>query len=577
VKLALRYLRVSTPGQVHTDYDPEGISIPSQRHACERKEQELAVTHVEEFVEPGRTGTRIDKRPEFQKILARIHQSPKPDYLVVYSLSRFARNRLESASVLLMLRQLKITLVSATENIDESPVGQLTHGMLDAVNEFRSASEGADIKYKMGQKARLGGTLMRAPIGYRNVRELYDGHEIRTVAIDEEQAPLVLLAFELYATGQYSIIRLVQVLSDRGLRHRPRRHGPARPVSRAQLHRLLSNPYYCGYIVYEGIRYAGRHQALVSEELFRRVQAVLAEHRAGERQRVHNHYLKGLLWCARCERRMIFNRASNGHGGQYDYYFCRGRQEGCDQPYVSVERIEQSVQDRYRLIDLPSDLGERLREKIKQAQERRAESTANLRKHLSRQLADLDRREDTFLDLAGDGALPRDKLKAKLEAVRIEKERCQRELAALDGEWSVGVETIALAVHLLTRLHDTYQQAGPRTRRRLNQTIFERILIDDRAVVAEDLAEPFDGLTYHRRKDYGCRRSEVAANDDGRLVALDTAQPKGTRAARLAEAFFGDGSSNAALVEVLNHYSSSTESRNRIVEAIEALEGRRRS
>ncbi|GEB15573.1 hypothetical protein NSI01_38880 [Pimelobacter simplex] len=57
-------------------------------------------------------------------------------------------------------------------------------------------------------------------------------------------------------------------------------------------------------IVYDGAEYPGRHEALISEELFQRVQAILfGERRAGTRRRVHHHYLKGLLWCARCDRR----------------------------------------------------------------------------------------------------------------------------------------------------------------------------------------------------------------------------------------------------------------------------------
>ena len=71
-KRAWLYLRVSTPSQVHTDYNPEGISIPAQREACRRKAAELGAAVFEEFVEPGRTATSIDKRPVFQEMLARI-------------------------------------------------------------------------------------------------------------------------------------------------------------------------------------------------------------------------------------------------------------------------------------------------------------------------------------------------------------------------------------------------------------------------------------------------------------------------------------------------------------------------
>ncbi len=151
---AVLYLRVSTPSQVKTDYDPEGISIPAQRQACMRKAEQLGVDVIDEYIEPGRTATSMDKRPAFQAMLERIRAQRDVNYVIVYKLSRMNRNRIDDAFVLTRLRKYKVTLVSATESIDETPVGQLLHGILAAFNEFRSAEDGADIRYKMGEKAK---------------------------------------------------------------------------------------------------------------------------------------------------------------------------------------------------------------------------------------------------------------------------------------------------------------------------------------------------------------------------------------------------------------------------------------
>jgi DNA invertase Pin-like site-specific DNA recombinase len=212
------YLRVSTSSQVQTDYDPEGISIPAQRLVCQRKAEQMGAVVVGEYVEPGRSATTIEKRPAFQQMLDRIKHEHDADYVIVYNLSRLNRNRIDDAKVLMLMRSLKVTLVSAQENIDETPAGQLMHGILAAFNEYRSNADGADIRYKTGQKAKNGGTLTRAKIGYTNVRARIDRHEVRTVAIDEERAPLIRLAFELCATGEYTMTRLAAVLTERGLR-----------------------------------------------------------------------------------------------------------------------------------------------------------------------------------------------------------------------------------------------------------------------------------------------------------------------------------------------------------------------
>jgi DNA invertase Pin-like site-specific DNA recombinase len=71
-KRALLYLRVSTPGQVNTDFNPEGISLPAQREACIQMAAKLSADIVDEYIEPGRSATNTDARPKFQEMMARV-------------------------------------------------------------------------------------------------------------------------------------------------------------------------------------------------------------------------------------------------------------------------------------------------------------------------------------------------------------------------------------------------------------------------------------------------------------------------------------------------------------------------
>jgi DNA invertase Pin-like site-specific DNA recombinase len=95
-KRAVLYLSVSTPSQVHTDYNPEGISIPAQRKAGRHKSDSLEADIVREFVEPGRTATSIDKRPVFQEMIAWVKAQKDIDYVTVYHFNRVFRNSVDA-------------------------------------------------------------------------------------------------------------------------------------------------------------------------------------------------------------------------------------------------------------------------------------------------------------------------------------------------------------------------------------------------------------------------------------------------------------------------------------------------
>jgi site-specific DNA recombinase len=152
-KRAASYLRVSTPSQVKTDYNPEGISLPAQRDACLLKTAALGAEVVREFIEPGRTATSIEKRPVFQEMLAWVKGQKNIDYIVVYQFNRIFRSSIDAHLTKRDLRKLGVRVVSTVIDLGEGPEGDMVGSILNAVDEYRSRADGADIAYKMGAKA----------------------------------------------------------------------------------------------------------------------------------------------------------------------------------------------------------------------------------------------------------------------------------------------------------------------------------------------------------------------------------------------------------------------------------------
>ena len=495
---AVVYLRVSSKGQLNTDYDPEGISIPAQRVACTRKAEQLGLTVVGEYVEPGRSGTEMTKRVAFQQMLERIRRERDVDYVIVHKLSRFTRNRLDDAIVMADLQKRGVTLISATEQIDNTPEGQLMHGILATFNQYRSAADGADIAYKMGQKAKSGGTLGRAPIGYLNTLERIDGREIRSVAVDPERAPFVKLAFELYAAGKHTLDDIATELADRGLTSRPTAARPAAPIAVSKVQRMLRDRYYLGEIEYKGETYDGRHDPLIDPELFEQVQTLLdARNKSGERRIKNDHYLKGTIWCGRCRledrviKRMIIMRATGRNGGEYAYFFCRGVQDHvCDAPYSNMERVERAIEVHYKSIRLGAEFIAAVRARLEEAVADKARAQQLLRQQLETQLRQLAVKEENLIDLAADGELSTARIKVKLHEITRARDKLTVQLGAVEQDLSGALAFIEAHLDLLADPYELYRQASDDTRRQLNQALFNRIYVVNDEVVGDELTSP---------------------------------------------------------------------------------------
>ncbi|NDU78985.1 recombinase family protein, partial [Actinomadura sp. DSM 109109] len=158
---------------------PEGFSIPAQRDACLRKAAAVGAEVVEEFIDRGESAKTANRRG-LQALLRRLGEGGIT-HVIVHKVDRLARNRADDVAIAMQIKGHGAQLVSATENIDETPSGLLLHGIMSSIAEFYSRNLATEIMKGTTQKASKGGTPFRAPVGYLNTREIIDGREIRTI------------------------------------------------------------------------------------------------------------------------------------------------------------------------------------------------------------------------------------------------------------------------------------------------------------------------------------------------------------------------------------------------------------
>jgi site-specific DNA recombinase len=545
------YLRVSSASQVNTDHDPEGLSLPAQRKRCRAHAKRLNAEVVREYVEPGVSGGSVLKREAFKRLMADLEQHKDIDMVIVWNISRWARDEEDLWVAYGLLRRSGIELVSVTEPIDDSPSGLLMLGVLGAIAAHDRRKLSIEVSRGRQQKVEVGGTPNRAPLGYLNVREMIDGHEVRTIALDPERAPLVTLAFEMYATGGYSLAELAQFLEDRGLKSRGSRRYPPRALSATRLNDVLRNDYYIGVVRNAGKPYKGRHAPLVPVSVFEKVQSILAAKRqSGERDRVHSQYLKGSLYCAECGRRLMFSR-NRGNGGTYDYFICRAQQLGnCSQHYRSIEAVEQAVIRHYETIQLKPEHRESIREAIRG---RFDQLTAMSQRELERARRELNRlleEERKLLRAHYDDRISQELFAEEERRIRGERAAAEETVERLSGEYDLALANLDKALDLTRSIQAAYDLAPAHVRRMMNQSIFEKLLISEGEVVGHVLAEPFRQLLSDELTELleQAKRIPDWQLEPGRApVPVASAAPESDRTADLS---LVGGSINDKLVEL---------------------------
>ena len=540
-KRAVSYIRVSTREQAQRGGSEEGFSLPAQREANKRKAQSMGALVVKEFADRGESA-RSANRPELQKMLAYLKQDGGIDYVIVHKLDRLARNRADDVEINRAFEESGVRLVSTSENIDQTPGGMLLHGIMSSIAEFYSRNLANEVIKGMGEKARNGGTLGKAPLGYLNVRARDEnGREVRTVALDEERAPLVRLAFMEYATGNWTVRQLADHLNTLGLSIPPTPRRCAKPITATRLHEILRHPYYKGIVTFQGVEYAGKHEPLVDSQTWQTVQTILASRRYGERQRIHNHFLKSTVVCGQCGARLSVQNAKNSKGTIYPYFVCarRCRLHDCAFTAVLIDVVEDRMSDLYQTIELSAEdrtqIEHYLHDELAQIEGDKAKAVRSL----TTRRTNIEDRRRRLLHAHYEGAVPLDLLKEEQAKLSTELNQIERQLAAYQADAAEVRQHLTQALDLLEDCHRLYTAAPAHLKKLLNQVFFERVLVNP--LVDEDgrviLPGTGDGMT-----DGGKQPGEGAAD---KLSTPLSAAPGHDKTAGRRDAGAHDGQDSA--------------------------------
>jgi len=161
LKMVAIYARVSSDRQ---DVD---LSISAQLKALREYAARNGYTVIKEFVDEAESG-RSTARPAFREMISMARMKHPPfQMILVWKLSRFARNREDSIIYKSLLRKQGIQIVSINEHIEDTPTGRLMEGIIEVIDEFYSSNLAQDVIRGMRENASRGFfNGSRPPFGY---------------------------------------------------------------------------------------------------------------------------------------------------------------------------------------------------------------------------------------------------------------------------------------------------------------------------------------------------------------------------------------------------------------------------
>ena len=403
--------------------DKQVLSIEAQLSELQAlaKREELEI--VEEFIE--KQSAKKPGRPVFNEMLKRIQEGDAQG-IICWKIDRLARNPVDGGQVQWLLQEGVLSHIQTHDRShypnDNVLMMSVELGMATEYIRQLSANTSRGLKHK----AKLGIYPGLAPFGYLN------NPLTKTVVVDRKNAKLVKKTFEMYATGKVRLEDLTELWEKSGVLSRG-----SRRIHISRLSFILQNPFYYGHFRYCGEIHEGKHESIITKDLYDRANAVLRGR--GHRQDVKNAPSPycGLLRCGECSMGITaevrVKRQKNGNVHHYTYYRCtrKSKTHQCSEAPVRSELLDEQLSALLAQYAMPQEWIAPLTELLNQ-EEANATQTASVAAHGVRErVAELSRNLARLTDVYVAQDIERDDYLERRRLLLSEKKSIEEQIARI--------------------------------------------------------------------------------------------------------------------------------------------------
>lgn len=282
-------------------------SIEGQIAVCEDFAKRNDYKIIDYYIDRAISGT-TDNRPSFQKM---IKDSSKKlfDYVLVYKLDRFSRNRYDSVVYKKELRKNDVKVVSACENITDTPESIILESLIEGYNEYFVAELKQKVNRGINESLKKCQTLgTKCPYGYDVENKKY--------VINKEEAKVVEEIFNKYAEG-LSTNKIIAWLNNCKIKNKKNED-----FKQSALIKMLKNEKYIGTFTYRKQKYENYLPKIIDEKLFNEVQEKMKMNKKLSNGKEENFLLTGKIVCDECGGSYIGTSGTSKTKRKYSYYKC---------------------------------------------------------------------------------------------------------------------------------------------------------------------------------------------------------------------------------------------------------------
>lgn len=395
-------------------------SIDGQIRYCTEYAKRCGYNIIGSYIDRATSGT-TDRRQQFQQM---VEDSRKKqfNYIIVWKLDRFARNRYDSAIYKTKLKKNGVKVVSATECLGEGDESILLEAMLEAMAEVYSRQISQNASRGMRESALKGQTTGgKIPLGYRI--------ENKFLVVDELQADVIRFVFSAYANGMTQT-QICEECNKRGYKTKSGKQFYTNALST-----ILKNRMYIGDYTYKG-EIPRSCPEIVSKETFSKCQERLESNKCirGQKKSEDIEFLlTGKLFCGMCGTTMVGDSGTSRNGSKHYYYTCRNKRkhQGCKKLSEKKDFLEWYIVEQTVSYVLTDERRKYISERVVKQYDKdfSKEKINKLRKKLANIDIELNNCAEALIKSRNASII--EKINNKAEQLEMQKEDAEIELAEL--------------------------------------------------------------------------------------------------------------------------------------------------